>query len=299
MSNASVSRRSFIKSTSLLAASAAAGGLSAVSLADDKRKNITKADGLSKSVVHGNIAQSASWWCYQKYMSLDEFCEGAVKIGLKGVDLLGPKDFETVKKYGLECSMTFGPGGLNNPEQHPKFKEKMIARIDEVADAGFKNVITFSGNRGEIGDEEGLDNAVKAVKMVAGHAEKKNVIICIEYLNTKVNHPGYMFDNMKWGVELCKRVGSENMKILYDIYHAQIMEGDIIRTIRDYHQYIGHYHTGGNPGRHEIDDSQELYYPAIVKAILKTGYKGFLAHEFEPTRDPLLSLSEAVKICDV
>ena len=157
----------------------------------------------------------------------------------------------------------------------------------------------MSGNRNGIPDDVGIDNAVIALKQVAGLAEKKKVNICIEYLNSKVNHKGYMFDNMAWGVEVCKRVGSPNVKILYDIYHAQIMEGDIIRTIRTYTDFIGHYHTGGNPGRNEIDDTQELYYPAIMRAIVETGFTGYVAHEFVPKRDPLSSLAQAVEICDV
>ena len=150
-----------------------------------------------------------------------------------------------------------------------------------------------------MGDEEGIENSVAALKQVAGYAEEKKVTICLEYLNSKVNHKGYMFDNMNWGVEVCKKVGSERVKILYDIYHAQIMEGDIIRTIQNYNQYIGHYHTGGNPGRNEIDDTQELYYPAIMRAVVETGFKGYVAHEFVPKRDPLTSLAQAIKICDV
>ena len=160
-------------------------------------------------------------------------------------------------------------------------------------------MISFSGNRRGIPDDVGIENAVAALKKIVGHAEKKKVNIVLEYLNSKVNHKDYMLDNMAWGAEVCKQVGSERVKILYDIYHAQIMEGDIIRTIRTYKDYIGHYHTGGNPGRNEIDDTQELYYPAIMKAIAETGFKGYVAHEFVPKRDPLAALTYAARICDV
>jgi len=189
--------------------------------------------------------------------------------------------------------------GMNNKDYHADCLSKMRDAIDAAAEAGFPNVISFSGNRGNIPDDVGVENAVEGYKKIVGHAEKKKINICIEYLNSKVNHKGYMFDNMAWGVEVCKRVGSDRLKILYDIYHAQIMEGDIIRTIQDYHQYIGHYHTGGNPGRNEINETQELYYPAIMRAIIKTGFDGYVAHEFIPKNDPIESLAYAVRICDV
>jgi hydroxypyruvate isomerase len=171
--------------------------------------------------------------------------------------------------------------------------------VRATADAGFPNVISFSGNRRGIPDDVGIENAAEALKKIVGHAEKRKITICLEYLNSKVNHKDYMLDNMAWGVEVCKRVGSERVKILYDIYHAQIMEGDIIRTIRTCKDYIGHYHTGGNPGRNEIDDTQELYYPAIMQAIAETGFEGYVAHEFVPKHDPLAGLTYAARVCDV
>ena len=220
-------------------------------------------------------------------------------MGLKGIDLLKPDDFPTLKKYDLVCTMTSGGGAVNDKTKHEQAVARIRAAIDANAEHGFANVIAMAGNRNGIPDDVGIENAVAALKQVAGFAEKKKVTVCIEYLNSKVDHKGYMFDNMAWGVEVCKRVGSPNVKILYDIYHAQIMEGDIIRTIQTYKDLIGHYHTGGNPGRHEIDETQELYYPAIMQAIAETGFAGYVAHEFVPTGDPLTSLAQAIEICDV
>jgi hydroxypyruvate isomerase len=221
---------------------------------------------------------------------------------MKAIDLLGPNDFPTLKKHGLVCSMISTHGltkGLNRKENHEECLARIRSAIDAASEYNFPNVITFPGNRAGMSDDVGVDNTVIALKQVAGYAEKKAVTICLEYLNSKVNHKDYMFDNMAWGVEACKKVGSESVKILYDIYHAQIMEGDIIRTIRTYKDYIGHYHTGGNPGRNEIDETQELYYPAIMRAIADTGFKGYVAHEFVPKHDPIESLAYAVRICDV
>jgi len=288
------SRRSFIGNTSLMAASAVTVSLTTTGYT-------AAADNIKRIVKNGRINQSVSKWCYGK-IPLDEFCATCKKIGIKAIDLLGPRDFPTLKKYSLDCSMVNTHGltkGLNRKENHEECLALIRSAIDATAEYEFPNVITFPGNRVGMSDDEGAENMVTGLKQVAGHAERKKVTICIEYLNSKVNHKDYMFDNMAWGVEVCKRVGSERVKILYDIYHAQIMEGDIIRTIQDYHQYIGHYHTGGNPGRNEIDETQELYYPAIMRAIVKTGYNGYVAHEFVPKRDPLTSLANAVRICDV
>jgi hydroxypyruvate isomerase len=257
--------------------------------------------GVERVVKNGRINQSVCRWCYEK-LSLDELCAAAVKMGLKSVELLNPEELPTVKKYGLVCAMLFSHSlqdGLSHKENHDECLAKIRTNIDAAAEYGFPNVICFSGNRKGLTDEVGIENTVAALKQIIGYAEQKNINICTEFLNSKVNHKDYMFDHMSWGVEVCKKVGSERMKILYDIYHAQIMEGDIIRTIRDYHEYIGHYHTGGNPGRHEIDETQELYYPAIMEAIIETGYKGYVGQEFVPTREPLVSLAQGVRICDV
>lgn len=292
MKNSQLSRRDFVRNTSLIAAGTIAGAMASKTAGAPEVKRV---------VQKGRINQSVCRWCYGK-LSLDELCAAAAKMGIKSVELLRLPDFPTVKKHGLICAMVGSHGltrGMNNKKYHEDCIAKIRSAIDAAAENGFPNVITFSGNRGGIPDDVGLENAVAGLKQVVGYAEKKKVNLCIEYLNSKVNHKGYMFDNMKWGVELCKRVGSERMKILYDIYHAQIMEGDIIRTIRDNKEYIGHYHTGGNPGRHEIDETQELNYGAIMRAIVETGFKAYVGQEYIPARDPLTSLAQGVRICDV
>jgi hydroxypyruvate isomerase len=257
---------------------------------------------IEKVVKNGRINQSVSRWCYNK-IPYEKFCEICVKMGLKGIDLLEPKELPVVKKAGLVCTMLFSHSlteGLAHTKNHAECIAKLQKSIDAAAEFGFPNVVCFPGNRYGIGEEEGIKNTVEGLKKIIGYAEEKKVTLCLEYLNSKVDHKDYMFDHIKFGVEVCKQVGSERIKILYDIYHAQIMEGDIIRTIRDYSQYIGHYHTGGVPGRNEIDETQELYYPAIMKAIVKTGYTGYVAHEFVPkSPDPLKSLAKAVELCDV
>jgi len=297
-----LSRRAFIGGTSLLAAGLAAKAAAGMGYGGDEGTGTTESLSEVEQVIrNGRINHSVCRWCYRK-LSLEQLCAAAAKMGLKSVELVEPGELATVKKYGLVCAMVNSHSlkrGLNNKEYHVECLDKIRNSIDAAADYGFPNVITFSGKRDGIPDDVGLDNAVTAVKQIIGYAEKKRVTICIEILNSKVNHKGYMFDHMNWGIELCKKVGSENLKILYDIYHAQIMEGDVIRTIRDYAKYIGHYHTAGNPGRHEIDETQELYYPAIMRAIVETGFKDYVAQEFIPTRDPLKSLAQAVQICDV
>jgi len=257
--------------------------------------------------LKGNINHSVCKWCYPD-LSVEELAAAGKEMGLASVELLDPEDWPVLEKYGLTCAMPFGPvaegknrltDGFNHIENHewlvPMFKE----RIREVAEAGYSNVICFSGNRGGLDDETGLSQCLQGLKAILPTAEKYGVIVCMELLNSKVDHKDYQCDHTLWGVELCKRVGSERFKLLYDIYHMQIMEGDVIRTIRDYHPYIAHYHTGGNPGRHEIDHTQELNYAAIMRAIVETGYTGHVGQEFIPTRDPLTSLREGVEICDV
>jgi hydroxypyruvate isomerase len=294
MNGSKLTRRNLIRNASLLAAGTIATQLTGSAGAIEM-------DKIERVATKGRIKQSVSQWCYGKW-SLDELCQASKKLGLKAIDLLGPGQFATVKKYGLVVSMVNShslTNGLADKKYHDECLAKLRERIDATSAAGFPNVISFSGNRRGIPDDVGIENAVEALKKIVGHAEKRNVTIVLEYLNSKVDHKDYMFDRTAWGVEVCKQVGSERVKILYDIYHAQIMEGDIIRTIRDNKDYIGHYHTGGNPGRNEIDDTQELYYPAIMKAIAETGFQGYVAHEFEPKRDPLESLTYAARICDV
>ncbi|HZE85904.1 MAG TPA: TIM barrel protein [Puia sp.] len=254
--------------------------------------------------LKGNINHSVCRWCYND-IPLEELCIAVKNIGFSAIDLVGPKDWPVLQQHGIFSSMCNGAEisltkGWNHTENHPVLLKNYQEHIDLVAQAGYKNLICFSGNRDGMDDETGLKNCVDGLKQIIGQAEKKGVIIQMELLNSKVNHPDQMCDNTKWGIELVKRIGSENFKLLYDIYHMQIDEGDVIRTIQDGHPYFGHYHTGGVPGRHEIDETQELYYPAIMKAILATGFKDYVAQEFVPSwKDKLKALEQGVRICDV
>jgi len=254
--------------------------------------------------LKSNIKHSVCYWTYN-FLSLDELCKHVKEIGFSAIDLVGPKDWPTLKKHGVFSSMCNGAEislteGWNDKQYHSTLIKKYTEHIELVAKAGYKNLICFSGNRKGMDDETGLKNSAEGLKQIMSVAEKNGVIVQMELLNSKINHKDYMCDKTHWGVELCKKVGSENFKLLYDIYHMQIDEGDVIRTIQDNHQYLGHYHTGGVPGRHEIDDSQELYYPAIIKAIIKTGFKEYLAQEFLPVKeDKIASLRDAVQLCDV
>lgn len=259
------------------------------------------------SVLKQNINHSACRWCYDS-IPMEEFCAAAKKIGLKGIDLVGPKDWPILKKYGLFSSMCNGAeisleDGFNDKKFHDQLVNNYTKMIPVVAEAGYKNLICFSGSRRGIDDETGWNNCTEALKKLMPLAEKHKVTLVMELLNSKIDHKDYQCDKSAWGVELVKRVGSDNFKLLYDIYHMQIDEGDVIRTIKNNHQYFAHYHTGGVPGRNEIDDSQELYYPAIMKAILDTGFKGFVAQEFIPSSrektKQLAALEKAVKICDI
>lgn len=275
----------------LRAAGVGLGALSAASLyaADDPPK------------PKGNIKQSVCAWCYK--LPPEKLAEEAKKIGYQSIELLTPDQIKKVKAVGLTCAVmrcaTGIENGLNRKENHDKIVKALQEDIEFAAAEGIPNVLSMSGNRKGLADDEGMENCAIGLKRVMKLAEEKKVTVLMEGLNSKVNHKDYMYDLTKWGVGLCKKVGSERFKLLYDIYHMQIMEGDVIRTIQDNKQYIGHYHTGGNPGRNEIDETQELYYPAIVKAILATGFTGFLAQEFIPKRDPLASLAQGFRICDV
>jgi len=257
--------------------------------------------------LKGNINHSVCRWCYSS-IPLEEFCASAKKIGLEAIDLVGPKDWDTLKKYGLYSSMCNGAeinlvDGFNDKKFHEKLIQNYTDMIPLAAKAGYKQIICFSGNRRSMDDETGWVNCTEGLKKLMSVAEKNKIVLVMELLNSKVNHKDYMCDKTPWGAELVRRVGSENFKLLYDIYHMQIDEGDVIATIKANHQYISHYHTGGVPGRAEIDETQELYYPAIMKAIVDTGFKGFVAQEFIPARktneERIVSLEKAVKICDV
>jgi hydroxypyruvate isomerase len=256
------------------------------------------------TALKGNINHAVCRWCYNS-IPLDELCKSAKEIGIKGIDLVGPKEWPTLQQYGLYSSMCNGAelnlvDGFNDTQFHARLIQNYTEMIPLVAKAGYKNLICFSGSRRGKDDETGWKNCTEGLKKLIPLAEKHNVILVMELLNSKVDHKDYQCDKTAWGVELCKRIGSEHFKLLYDIYHMQIDEGDVIRTIRDNHQYIAHYHTGGVPGRNEIDQTQELFYPAIMEAILKTGHKGFVAQEFIPTwPDKIAALRKGVEICDV
>jgi hydroxypyruvate isomerase len=250
------------------------------------------------------LKQSVCRWCYRD-LSLEELAEASAELGLKSVELLNADEWPVVQKYGLTCAMSnaAGPGGIprgfNRVEHHEWLIPAYEQLLQQAADAGVSNVICFSGNRQGLSDDEGLDNCARGIERLTPLAERLGVTIAMELLNSKVNHPDYQCDRTPWGVALVEKVGSDRFKLLYDIYHMQIMEGDVIRTIRDNHQYISHYHTAGNPGRNELDETQELFYPAIMRAIKETGFDGYIGQEFVPTRDPLTSLAEGVRVCDV
>jgi hydroxypyruvate isomerase len=250
----------------------------------------------------GRLKQSVCRWCY-KDTPLETLARESAQLGLKGMDLIGPDEWPVVKKYGLTPSMTTGggtiPDGLNRKENHARIEQQFRENIPRAAAAGVPNVITFSGNRRGQADAEGIDNCVIGLNRVKAIAEDKGITICLELLNSKVNHKDYQCDHTAWGVEVIKRVGSPRVKLLYDIYHMQIMEGDVIRTVQENFAHIGHFHTGGVPGRHELDGTQELNYRAIAEAIARLGFEGYMAHEFIPVRDPMKSLAEAVDLCDV
>jgi len=258
----------------------------------------------NQNQMKGNINHAVCKWCFDE-IPLEQFAISVKSIGITGIDLIGPSGWPILKKHNLTSSMCNGAEislteGWNDQQYHSTLVDNYLKHIDLVAAAGYKNLICFSGNRREIDDETGLENCVEGLKKILGHAEKKGVILQMELLNSKVDHVDYMCDQSAWGFELCRRLGSDHFKLLYDIYHMQINEGDVIRTIRDNHEFIGHYHTAGVPGRNEIDQTQELFYPAIMQAIVKTGFKGFVAQEFIPKhRKPIESLERAIEICDV
>jgi hydroxypyruvate isomerase len=263
--------------------------------------------GQAQAPHKGRLKQSVTKGVFGRGMAFEDTCKEAARLGIRGYDLIGPADWPMLKKYGLVPAMyPPGPGGtipdaLNRRENHEKLLKSLHAAIDESVENGVPNIITFSGNRKGMDDREGADNCVAFLSQIRGHAEDKGITICMEYLNSKVNHRDYMFDHIGWGVDVMKRVGSPRVKILYDIYHAQIMDGDIVRNIRDNYQWIGHFHTGGNPGRHDIDETQELNYHFIAQAIADLGFTGFIAHEYSPAQghDPVQTLDKAMSICEV
>lgn len=288
-------RRSFLHAG--LAASAAAAASASLARADEPSQ---AAPG--PAIVHGKLRQSVCRWCFGG-MSLDELCGHAKTIGLQSVELLGPDEWEVTRRHGLTCAVANGPGGIvkgwNRVEHHDALVAASESLLPRVAAAGIPCMIVFSGNRGGMADAEGLRNCAAGLARIMPQAESLGVTVIMELLNSKVDHGDYMCDRTPWGVELCKAINSNRFKLLYDIYHMQIMEGDIIRTIRENAPYIAHYHTAGNPGRSNLDDTQELDYRGICKAIVATGYTGYLGQEFMPRGDAVAALRSAAALCDV
>jgi hydroxypyruvate isomerase len=283
------------------------GATTATILGSSLSDRLSAADSQMGSALKGAINHSACRWCYSA-IPFEDLCKAGKEIGLQSIELTGPAEWETLKKYGLTSAMGWGdyPKGMgltnffNKVQNHDQLVAFYEDLIPKAAAAGVKNVICFSGNRDGITEEQGLLNCKKGIQRVIKVAEKHKVTLSMELLNSRVDHKDYQCDHTEWGVVLCEMVGSDSFKLLYDIYHMQIMEGNVIANIKKYAPYISHYHTGGVPGRHEINDSQELYYPAIMKAIVETGYKGFVGQEFIPTKtDKMAALKECVTICDV
>jgi hydroxypyruvate isomerase len=258
-------------------------------------------------VKNKRVKQSIVQWCFQKHWNIEQLCQQANRLGCLSVELVDPKDWPTLKKHGLVCAIAGSHGfekGMNNPKYQEMCIEKMRAAIDACAAAGFPNVITFTGFREDIPDDVGIKNCVAGYKKIVGYAEEKRVTLCLEMLNSRVaeemkGHPGYQGDHTDYCMDIIKQVGSPRFKLLFDIYHVQIMDGDVIRRVRQYAEYIAHVHTAGNPGRAELDDKQEINYPPIMRALLEVKYTGYVGQEFIPTRDPAKGLEEAVALCDV
>ncbi len=294
------------------AVAAAATGVAQIGSAQERRGRRQRASAEGPAVVNDRIHQSVCEWCFtgtcsSKPMSLEQLCKLCNELGVKSVELVDPPGWPTLKKYNLLCGLANSHGfvnGFNDPANWEMCIDKTKKAIDDCAAAGFPNVICFPGFRHGIPDDVGLENTVKGLKKVVGYAEEKKINLILEVLNSRVDeemkgHPDYMGDSVEWCVEVCKQIASERMKILFDVYHVQIMQGDIIRRIKANAEYIGHYHTAGNPGRNELDDNQEINYPPIMRTIVETGYQGLVAQEFIPTRDPATTLREAVSLCDV
>ncbi|MEP6616639.1 MAG: TIM barrel protein [Ginsengibacter sp.] len=289
-------RRTLIKNIAFGASAALAAPADLFGACDQEERN---------RKLKGNINHAVCRWTFGD-LSLAELCKVVKEIGFNAIDLVKPEDWPILQQHGIFCSMCYTAGkndltkGLNDPSLHAGLVQEYLDVIPLMAKAKFKNLICFSGNRNGMDDETGMKNCMDALHKILPFAEKNGVTMIMELLNSKVDHKDYMCDKSEWGVELCKRINSPNFLLLYDIYHMQINEGDIIRTIRDNYRYFGHYHTGGVPGRHEINDTQELYYPAVMRAIKETGFKDYVAQEFAPSRkDKVASLREAIRICDV
>ena len=296
-----ISRRSVLKNV------AGIGAVGAMAASLGACSEMGKGKSVKEGATRGRINQSVAYWCFMDYWSVEETCQIVQKLGCKSVELVEPKDWPTLKKYDLVCALHgshWFDDGMNNPKNHEMCIGKMRKSIDECAEWGYPNVITFTGFAGDVSPDDGIRNCVDGYKKIVGYAEKKKVNLCLEILNSRVNvemkgHPGYQGDHTDYCMEIIHKVGSPRMTLLFDIYHVQIMDGDIITRIRQYKDHIGHYHVAGHPGRNEIDDTQEINYKPIMEEIVKTGYKGYVGIEYLPTRDPLASLTQAVSILDV
>jgi hydroxypyruvate isomerase len=252
------------------------------------------------------LKHSIVQWCFKNHWNIHELCQVANQLGCQSVEVVAVEDWPTLKNHGLVCALALAHGfeqGMNNLKYHEMCLHKLRQAIDACADAGFPNVITFTGFREDIPDDVGLKNCVAGFKKIVGYAEQKKVTLCLEMLNSRVDaemkgHPGYQGDHTDYCIDILQQVGSPRLKLLFDVYHVQIMDGDIITRIRQFSEWIGHVHTAGNPGRVELDDKQEIYYPPIMKALVDAGYRGYVGHEFIPTRNPLIGLKEAIAVCD-
>ncbi|MFK7779121.1 MAG: TIM barrel protein [Gimesia sp.] len=298
--NLEISRRKLFYKSGVMAASALGLG---IELAHAKNK---QADG--KQSLKGNINQSVVHWCFKKYWNIEQTAQIAAQLGIKSVELTPPENWKTLQKHGLTCAIASSHGfkvGFNNPKHWDQCIELLRKRIDDCAAGGVKNVITFTGMRDGISDDVGAKNCIAGFKKIIGYAEKKKVTLCLEMLNSRDDshpmkgHPGYQGDKTEYCIDIIKQVGSDRLKLLFDIYHVQIMDGDVIRRIREHKDYIGHVHTAGNPGRGELDNQQEINYPPIMQALLEIGYQGHVGQEFIPTKDPYQGLKQAVELCDV
>jgi hydroxypyruvate isomerase len=302
-----LNRRQLLK-TSVACAAGALLAPSVATVAEGQPVSDSPAEGVyqvasTPTPRRNRIHQSVCRWCYQK-IALEDLCVAGAQMGLKGIDLLKPEEYEIPRKYGLICTMGYADGGdikkgLNRVENHAEIEAGLRKNVPLAAKAGVPNVITFSGNREGMSDEEGAKNTIIGLKRLRSLMEDNGVILNLELLNSKRDHHDYMCDHTVWGVRVMEEVNSKNIKLLYDIYHMQIMEGDLIATIKENIKWIGHFHTGGVPGRHELNNTQEVTWAAVMEGIASTGYKAYVAHEFIPTADPLTSLRQAVDLCDV
>jgi hydroxypyruvate isomerase len=294
-----MNRRSILRA----AAAGATGALAAQVLHGSAAAAAEQGSQPKEGHPGGRLKQSISQWCYERRLPIERLIREAKRIGFAAIELVGRQHWDAIRQGGLKIACVGGhasiPNGLNRRENHERIEAELRKNIDLAVEYEIPNLVCMAGNRRGLPDDQGIANTVEGFKRVAKYAEEKNVTLCLELLNSKVDHKDYQCDHTEWGVEVCRRVGSPRVRLLYDIYHMQIMEGDLIRTIGKHYEYIGHFHTGGNPGRNEIDQTQEIYYPAVLKAIADKGYSGYIGHEFIPKGDPVAALESAFRISSV